>query len=125
MVGFIDAHRKAHEIEPICKALPVAPSTYHDQLAKWADPSGRSERARSDEALRPEIRRVFEENFRVYGVRKVWHQLDREGFDIARCTVARLMKDIGIHGIIRRKPHKTTIPDKKAPWPLDKVKRQF
>ena len=75
--------------------------------------------------MRPEIRRVFEENWSVYGVRKVWHQLRREGFTVARCTVARLMKDMDIQGIIRGKPHRTTIPDKKQPCPLDKVNRQF
>ncbi|QLH12970.1 IS3 family transposase (plasmid) [Paracoccus sp. TD-10] len=125
MVGFIDAHRDAHGVEPICDVLPIAPSTYYDHLAKRADPSRLSDRARRDEALRPEILRVFEENWRVYGVRKVWRQLGREGFDVARCTVARLMKSMGIQGIIRGKPHRTTIPDKKAPCPLDKVNRQF
>ena len=105
--------------------LPIAPSTYCDHLAKRADPARLSDRARSDEALQPEIRRVFEENWRVYGVRKVWHQLRREGFNLARCTVARLMKDMGIQGIIRGTPHRTTIPDKKAPCPLDKVNRQL
>ena len=125
MVGFIDAHRDAHGVEPICNMLPIAPSTYYDHLAKRADPSRLSDRARQDEALRPEILRVFEENWRVYGVRKVWRQLGREGFDVARCTVARLMKSMGIQGVIRGKPHRTTIPDKKAPCPLDKVNRQF
>jgi transposase InsO family protein len=125
MVGFIDAHRDAHGVEPICDVLPIAPSTYYDHLAKRADPARLSDRARRDEALRPEIRRVFEENWRVYGVRKIWHQLRREGFYVARCTVARLMKDMDIQGIIRGKPHRTTIPDKKQPCPLDKVKRQF
>ncbi|RWR44270.1 IS3 family transposase [Sinirhodobacter ferrireducens] len=125
MVGFIDAHRDAHGVEPICDVLPIAPSTYYDHLAKRADPARLSDRARLDEALRPEIRRVFEENWRVYGVRKIWHQLRREGFDVARCTVDRLMKSMGIQGIIRGKPHRTTIPDKKAPCPLDKVNRQF
>ncbi|MFC5389763.1 IS3 family transposase [Brevundimonas bullata] len=125
MVGFIDAHRDAHGVEPICNILPIAPSTYYDHLAKRADPSRLSDRARQDEALRPEILRVFEENWRVYGVRKVWRQLGREGFDVARCTVARLMKSMGIQGVIRGKPHRTTIPDKKAPCPLDKVNRQF
>ncbi len=110
---------------PICNVLPIAPSTYYDHLAKRADPSRLSARARQDEALRPEILRVFEENWRVYGVRKVWRQLVREGFDVARCTVARLMKSMGIQGIIRGRPHRTTIPDKKAPCPLDKVNPQF
>ena len=107
MVGFIDAHRNAHGVEPICNVLPIAPSTYYDHLAKRADPSRLSDRARQDEALRPEILRVFEENWRVYGVRKVWRQLGREGFGVARCTVARLMKSMGIQGIIRGKPHRT------------------
>jgi transposase InsO family protein len=93
---------------PICRVLPIAPSTYHDHLAKRADPARLSDRARRDEALRPEILRIFEENWRVYGVGKVWRQLSREGFDIARCTVARLMKSMGIQGIIRGKPHRTT-----------------
>jgi putative transposase len=105
--------------------LPIAPSTYYDHLAKRADPARLSDRARRDEALRPEIRARLRRELAVYGVRKVWHQLRREGFDVARCTVARLMKDMGIQGIIRGKPHRTTIPDKKAPCPLDKVNREF
>ena len=110
---------------PICEVLPIAPSTYYEHRSKRADPARQSARARRDDALRPEVRRVFEENWGVYGVRKVWRQLRREGFDIARCTVARLMKSMGIQGIIRGRPHRTTIPDKKHPCPLDKVNRQF
>lgn len=125
MVGFIDAHRNAHGVEPICSVLPIAPSTYYDHLARRTDPARLSDRVRRDEALRPEIRRVFEENWQVYGARKVWRQLRREGFDVARCTVARLMKVMGIQGIIRGKPQKTTIPDKKLPCPMDRVNRQF
>lgn len=89
----------------------------------WRTPM--SDRARRDEVLRPEIRRVFEENWRIYGARKIWQQLRREGFDVARCTVARLMRVMGIQGVIRGKPHRTTIPDKKLPCPLDRVNRQF
>ena len=125
MVSFIDAHRGMHGVEPICSMLPIAPSTYYSHLAKRADPARQSDRARRDDALRPEILRVFEENYRVYGVRKVWRQLRREGFDVARCSVGRLMKGLGIQGIIRGKPHRTTIPDRSAPRPLDKVNRQF
>jgi transposase InsO family protein len=125
MVWFIEAHRDAHGVEPICDVLPIAPSTYYDHLAKRADPARRSDRARRDEDLRPEIRRVFEDNWRVCGVRKVWRQLRREGFDVARRRVARLMKGMDIQGVIRGRPHKTTIPDKKQPCPLDKVNRQF
>ncbi|MFM8820664.1 MAG: IS3 family transposase [Phenylobacterium sp.] len=125
MVKFIDDHRGAHGVEPICEMLPIAPATYYEHLAKRADPARLSDRAKRDEALRPEIQRVFDANWQVYGVRKVWRQLRREGFDVARCTVARLMKSMGIQGIIRGKPQKTTIPDKKLPCPLDKVNRQF
>jgi hypothetical protein len=92
MVGFIDDHRGEHGVEPICDVLPIASSTYYDHRAKRADPSRLSDRARRDEELRPEIRRVFDENWRVYGVRTIWRQLRHEGFDVARCTVARLMK---------------------------------
>lgn len=125
MVSFIDAHRGVHGVEPICSLLPIAPSTYYAHLAKRADPARLSERTRRNQALRPEILRVFEENYRVYGVRKVWRQLGREGFHVARCTVARLMKSMDIQGIIRSKPHRTTTPDRKQPCPLDSVNRQF
>ena len=106
MIAFIDDHREAHGVEPICKVLPIAPSTYHDHVAKRRDPSRRSARAKRDEALKIEVRRVFEENFRVYGVRKVWRQLQREGFDVARCTVSRLMRQMGLRGHPRQAdPH--------------------
>lgn len=125
MVAFIDEHREEHGVEPICKVLPIAPSPYYDHLAKRVDPARLSERAKRDAELRPEIARVFDANFRVYGVRKVWRQLEREGFDVARCTVARLMRSMGLQGVIRGKPIKTTRSDKAAPCPLDKVNRQF
>jgi putative transposase len=110
---------------PICRVLPIASSTYYENVAKRLDMDRLSARARRDIALKIEIRRVFEENFRVYGVRKVWRRLQREGFDVARCTVARLMRAMGLQGIIRGKPVKTTLPDKSAPSPLDLVNRQF
>jgi putative transposase len=125
MIAFIDDHRGVHGVEPICKVLPIAPSSYHDHLAKRVDPTRLSARARRDAELSVQIRRVFDENFGVYGVRKVWRQMRREGFDVARCTVARLMKAMGIEGIIRGKSVKTTIPDRAAPCPLDRVNRQF
>jgi transposase InsO family protein len=102
-----------------------APSTYYDHRAKQADPSRRSDRARRDADLLPVVRRVHEESFKVYGVRKVWRQMRREGFDVARCTVVRLMKAAGLAGIIRGKAVRTTISDKTGPSPLDRVNRQF
>jgi len=105
--------------------LKIAPSTYHAEAASRIDPSRRSARAQRDVALKDQIRRVFDENFGVYGVRKVWRQMQREGVSIARCTVARLMKAMGIAGVIRGKPHRTTFSDKAAPCPLDRVNRDF
>lgn len=125
MIAFIDDHRGAHGVEPICKVLPIAPSTYHAHAAKRLDVDKLSARARRDMALKIEVRRVFEAHFRVYGVRKVWRQLLREGFPVARCTVARLMHSMGLQGVIRGKPIRTTISDKTAPCPLDRVNRQF
>ena len=125
MIGFIDDHKGAHGVEPICKLLPIAPSTYHAHVAQRADPSRLSARARRDLALKEEIDRVFGENFAVYGARKVWHQLRREGQSVARCTVERLMKSMELQGVIRGKVVRTTLSDKAAPCPLDKVNRQF
>ena len=125
MIAFIDDNRDVYGVEPICKVLPIAPSTYHAHIAQRRDPLRLSARARRDVALRIEVRRVFEANFRVYGVRKVWRQLRREGFDVARCTIARLMRAMGLAGVIRGKPVRTTISDRSAPCPLDRVNRQF
>ena len=107
MISFIDEHRSVLGVEPICRLLPIAPSTYYEVVAKRTDVDRLSARTRRDMALKIEIRRVFNENFQVYGVRKVWRQLQREGFDVARCTVARLMRMMGLQGIIRGKPVKT------------------
>ena len=125
MISFIDEHRSVLGVEPICRLLPIAPSTYYEVVAKRTDVDRLSARERNDIAMKVEIRRVFNENFQVYGVRKVWRQLQREGFDIARCTVARLMRMMGLQGIIRGKPIKTTVSDKSAPCPLDRVNRHF
>ena len=125
MIAFIDDHRVDHGVEPICRVLPIAPSTYHLHTAKQADPSKLSLRAARDIALKTEIERVFEANHEVYGVRKVWRQMQREGFDVARCTVARLMRGLGLQGVIRGKPVRTTISNKAAPCPRDHVNREF
>ena len=123
MIAFID-HR-VYGVEPICRVLPIAPSTDHAHVARRADPGTLSRRAKRDEVLKSEIRRVFEENFQVYGVRKVWRQLGREDIAVARCTVAPLMKAMGLQGAVRGKPAPTTVSDKGAPCPLDRVNRQF
>ena len=125
MISFIDEHRSVLGVEPICRLLPIAPSTYYEVVAKRTDVGRLSARERNDIAMKVEIRRVFNENFQVYGVRKVWRQLQREGYDIARCTVARLMRMMGLQGVIRGKPVKTTVSDKSAPCPLDRVNRHF
>jgi putative transposase len=95
MIAFIDDHRGEHGVEPICAVLPIAPSTYHSHAARRADPSPLPKRATRDAGLMPLIARVFEENFEVYGVRKVWRQLQREGQEVARCTIERLMQSMG------------------------------
>lgn len=125
MITFIDAQKEVHGVEPICRLLPIAPSTYHEHAARGRDPLRASARQRQDTALCREIRRVFEDNFGVYGVRKVWRQMLRDGTWVARCTVARLMRQMGLKGVIRGKAVKTTISDKAAPCPLDRVNRQF
>jgi transposase InsO family protein len=125
MIGFIDDHRKAYGVEPICRVLPIAPSTYHEHAAQRRDPERMSDRAKRDEALKVEVQRVFDRNFGVYGVRKVWRQLLREGLPVARCTVERLMRKTGLKGVIRGRTVRTTISDKAVPCPLDRVNRQF
>ena len=125
MIAFIDDHREAHGVEPICKILPIAPSTYHAHARQGREPETLSARAKRDAALREKIRRIFDANFGVYGARKVWRQLIREGETVARCTVERLMGGMGLQGAIRGKRVKTTVSDKAATCPLDKVNRQF
>jgi putative transposase len=125
MIAFIDDHRDVYGVEPICRVLPIAPSTYHVHAARRCDPGKAAPRVRRDVILRQQVRRVWEENFQIYGVRKVWRQLGREGIEVARCTVARLMREMGLKGVVRGKPGKTTVSDRAAPCPLDRVNRQF
>lgn len=125
MRAFIDDHRGVYGVEPICKVLPIAPSTYYLHAARRADPAKVPARVQRDEHLCAAIQRVWDENRRVYGVRKVWRQLRRESVDVARCTVARLMGRLGLRGVIRGKGVKTTVSDTAAPCPLDRVNRQF
>jgi putative transposase len=121
----MEAHVGDFGVEPICRVLQIAPSTWHEHARRKADPSRLPARARRDAELSVQIRRVFFENFGVYGVRKVWRQLIREGIGVARCTVARLMKAMNLQGVIRGRRRKTTVSDKAAPCPLDKVNRKF
>jgi transposase InsO family protein len=125
MVSFIDAHRAEYGVESICAQLPIAPSMYYEHKARQGDPERFPPRVRRDRALVPEIRRVHAENFRVYGARKVWRQLGREGRIVARCTVERLMRAQGLRGVVRGRKCRTTIADDSAARPLDRVNRQF
>ena len=125
MMAFIDEHKEAYGVEPICSVLPIAPSMYYEQRARQADPSRLPERTRRDAALKVEIERVWNENRQVYGARKVWRQLHREGFPAARCTVERLMRQMGLQGVVRGKKARTTIVDEAAIRPADLVERDF
>jgi putative transposase len=121
----VDAYRDTFGVEPICRALQIAPSGYRRHAARQRDPVRRSARERRDAQLMPEIQRVWRSNLQVYGADKVWRQLERERIDIARCTVERLMRQLGIQGVRRGKVVRTTISDRNAPCPLDRVDRQF
>lgn len=125
MRSFIDQHRERFGVEPICKLLRVAPSAYWRHAARQRDPSLRSARAQRDEFLVPHVQRVWQANFQVYGADKVWRQLQREGIQVARCTVERLMRRLGLRGVRRGKVVRTTFGDTAAPCPLDRVNRQF
>ncbi len=125
MVSFIDAHRAEYGVEPICTQLPIAPSTYYECKAREVDPTRLPARARRDIALSGEIQRVYDENFRVYGAHKVWRQLNREQISVARCTVERLMRSLGLQGVVRGRSCRTTISDDAADRPADLVNRQF
>ena len=125
MLAFIDAHRDQYGVESICKLLPIAPSRYYEHKARERDPKRIPPRLQRDAQLRGSIRRVWEENFRVYGVPKVWKQLNREGIPVARCTVQRLMRQEGLRGVVRGRRTRTTIADEKLEKPLDRVQRCF
>lgn len=125
MKAFIDDHRGTYGVEPICKVLPIAPSTYYRHAARRADPSRLPSRTQHDAVLCQRIRRIWEENFQVYGARKIWRQLKREAIMVARCTVERLMRLMGLRGVVRGKTVRTTASDRSMPCPADRVNRQF
>jgi len=123
--AYIDRYRDAYGVEPICKVLQIAPSCYRRHAAQRRNPALRCDRAKRDDEVITEVQRVWHANMQVYGADKVWKQLNREGIGIARCTVERLMKRLGLQGIRRGKVVRTTVPDTSAPCPLDRVNRQF
>jgi len=125
MIAFIDEQRQDYGVEPICAVLPIAPSTYYEHKARQADPWRLPERARRDAVLCEEIKRVWHESRRLYGARKIWRQLGREGIEVARCTVERLMRQLGLAGAVRGCKQQTTLPDEAAARPADLVKRDF
>jgi putative transposase len=120
MIAYVDRHKDRYGVEPICRVLPIAPSTYYQHTKR-----PRSARAVRDAQLKVEIRRVHGEHFGVYGARKVWRQLHREGIAVARCTVERLMGELHLQGVRRGKAHRTTTPDTSATQPADLVERDF
>ncbi|MDP3229157.1 MAG: IS3 family transposase [Acidovorax sp.] len=123
--GFIDQHRQAYGVKPLCKVLQVAPSVYWRHAVLQRQPHKRCTRAKRDEVLMPQIQRVWQANMQVYGADKVWRQLRREGTTVARCTVERLMRQLGLRGVMRGKVVRTTTSDSKVQCPLDRVNRQF
>lgn len=125
MIAFIEACRADYGVEPICRVLPIAPSTFYQQAAIARDLATASPRARRDRELMEHIRRIWQDNRAVYGARKVWHSLQREGRQVARCTVERLMHTMGLKGVIRGRKVITTRPDTARPCPDDRVNRQF
>ena len=125
MREFVDQHRATHGVEPICKVLQIAPSGYRRHTARQSKPELCSARAKRDEALAPQIQQVWQTNLQVYGADKVWHQLNRQGTAVARCTVERLMRHLGLQGARRGKVVRTTVPDKALACPQDRVNRQF
>jgi len=125
IASFIDDHKAEHGVESICKQLPIAPSTFYEHKAREADPDRLPVRAKRDMELSIDIQRVWKENFRVYGARKIWRQLNRETIRVARCTVERLMKQLNLQGVVRGRRCRTTISDAAASYPADLVNRQF
>lgn len=122
---FIQQHREEYGVEPICRELPVATSSFYEQELRRRDPERQPARVQRDRDLGQQIQRVWEEHRQVYGARKVWKQLHREKIVAARCSVERLMRAQGIAGVVRGRRFKTTIPDALAHRPADLVKRNF
>lgn len=125
MIAFIEEHRTGFGVGPVCKVLQIAPSTFYARAAIARDPDLASDRAKQDAIDRKKIKDAFDDSGKRYGARKIWHDLRRSGHDIARCTVERLMKAMGIQGVVRGQRPITTNPDTSQPCPDDKVNRDF
>jgi len=125
MVAFIDRHRDQYGVEAICALLPMAPSSYYEYKARQIDASRLPARTHRERQLEGEIHRVWQENFQLYGVRKMWRQLNREAIAVARCTVARLMARMGLRGVVRGRQFRTTVADAALARPEDRVQRNF
>ena len=125
MIAFIEEHREVHGVEPICRVLPIAPSTFYAHAAIARDPAWASDRSKQDATDRKKIKEAFDGSGKRYGARKIWYDLRRDGYDIARCTVERLMKAMEIQGVVRGQRPITTNPDTSQPCPDDKVNRDF
>jgi putative transposase len=125
MVSFSDQHRAEYGVEPICSQLPIAPATYYEHKAREADPERLPPRGRRDVEISQEIQRVWDENFQVYGARKIWRQLGRERVAVARCSAERLMRSLGLQGVVRGGKRRTMISRDQTAYPADLVKRQF
>jgi putative transposase len=125
VIAFVDQHRQQHGVEPLCRALQIAPSGYRKHAARKRNPALLPPRAKRDGVLTPQVQQAWDSNRQVYGAVKVWRQLRRQQVLVARCTVERLMRRLGLRGVMRGKAVRTTVPDAKAPCPLDRVNRQF
>lgn len=125
MAIFVDQHKEQYGVEPICRQIQIAPSSYYEHKARERDPDRLPDRIKRDKELESDIQRVWKNNFKVYGANKVWRQLLREGIVTARCTVERLMKKLGLQGVRRGRRCWTTITDDLLARPIDKVNRQF
>ena len=125
MRSFVDQYRDTHGVEPICEVMQIAPSGYRRHAACQRMPELRSARLKKDDTLIPRVEQVWQANMQVYGADKVWKQMNREGTAVARCTVERLMKRLGLQGVRRGKVVRTTVQDRAMPCPLDRVNRRF
>lgn len=125
MVAFIDEHREEQGVKSICSSLPIAPLTYYEHKAQFVDPERRSPRRKRDATLQEEIKRVWETNFSAYGPRKIWPQIKHKGYRFGPGTVERLMRQMGLRGVVRGMLRRTMIASDHDLRPMDLVRREF